>query len=924
MTSALAGTVSEGPSVSVASGDTFDVRQFSVHERMSSLFVVSLLAHCHNPSVDFHAVVGHPARFSVRSAGQEREWTGLVSRLQQIAVEEGGTSTYQIELVPTLWLLTQRRNHRMFQQQSELDIVLALLAEWGIEPVKKLGSTYKKRKYRVQYAETDFAFLSRMLEDAGISFYFERQDDETRLVLADAPQDNAPRAAAIPFRDNPTSAALQHVKGVRIGQEVRPGKVTVRDHDYRLPPDYKLLASASGGGGIEQRLEQFHYAPGAFLFGTDKGEATPAADDRGRSRTDEPEGQTLAQKRLEATRAGALRCTFETNALDLAPGVVMSMLDHPHAELGAGKSQLVTESSLSGSPHSLSHSCETRSAAAPFRPERVTPRPRVSGVESATVVGPKGEEIHTDEFGRVRVHFHWDRESAMDEKSSCWIHVSQAWGGAGYGGSNLPRIGQEVLVDFLGGDPDRPVITGRLYTNLQKTPYKLPDNKTQSGWKSNSTGGSGGYNELMFEDALGKELLRMQAEKDLTKLVKNDEQSTVGRNRTRRVKGNEDVTIQKNRTARVAKNEQLSVGLNQSISVGVNRSAQIGAIDSVMVGDTHVVMVSPPGEGGGGPSTSTVMKDKKIILDTGDGATITMDGPTITIAAKVINVNGVDEVNINGTRVKIAGKSQADLTSSGPTTVSGVPVQLNGPGLFAGRVTELAPATITTGAALVLVGGASFPYPVVKQKDGSLKVGDHIIIKPGEGRYPDFQNKVLRDLGIMSSTPAGAERLAAIEGNKGGHDLTIREFSADEAKNYGENNSLCYPDAGDSGLHYDKDGNPVPGKGVGSTLAYNPDIQLGPNGHPEPADAVLFHEMGHADHNANGVNRGGEKMGDGWDNREEWQNIQGGVNQPGGTQVPGSPHSPSENDYLGDRDYPYRRTDHGWGYVNADGTPITP
>src|SRR6185312_2693991 len=143
---------------------------------------------------------------------------------------------------------------------------------------------------------------------------------------------------------------------------------------------------------------------------------------------------------------------------------------------------------------------EARSAAVKYRPPMVTPKPTTNGVESATVVGPPGEEIHTDEFGRVRVHFHWDRESRMDDNSSCWIHVSQPWGGTGYGGISLPRIGQEVLVDFLGGDPDRPVIVGRVYTNLQKTPYKLPDNKTQSGWRSNSSPHTGGYNELMFED----------------------------------------------------------------------------------------------------------------------------------------------------------------------------------------------------------------------------------------------------------------------------------------------------------------------------------------------------------------------------------------------------------------------------------------
>jgi type VI secretion system secreted protein VgrG len=211
---------------------------------------------------------------------------------------------------------------------------------------------------------------------------------------------------------------------------------------------------------------------------------------------------------------------------------------------------------------------EAVSAAQPYHPASKTPKPKTEGVESATVVGPPGEEIHTDEFGRIRVHFHWDRESKMDDNSSCWIHVSQAWGGAGYGGSNLPRVGQEVLVDFLGGDPDRPIVTGRVYTNLQKTPYGLPANKTQSGWKSNSTNKTGGYNEIMFEDASGKELLRIQAERDRQTLVKRDSTTTVGQNRT--------ITVVKNDTETVKGSQQIEVTGNRSVTV---REQQIVQVD---------------------------------------------------------------------------------------------------------------------------------------------------------------------------------------------------------------------------------------------------------------------------------------------------------------------------------------------------------
>ncbi|XXT23156.1 type VI secretion system tip protein TssI/VgrG [Sorangium sp. So ce429] len=587
--------------VEVASGDALDIRQFSVHERLSSLFAISLIAVSENTDITFDNVVGKPATFTVHSGLHTRRWSGICNHLLQIRVEEGAPSTptlatYELSIVPTLWLLTQRRNYRMFQQESELDIARMLLEEWSIERDERLTETYKPRKYRVQYAESDYTFMCRMLEDAGITFYFENQQGETKLVLADAPQSNPLRSPKIAYRDNPmTVPDEEHVTGVRIGQRVRPGKYTIRDHDYRLAPSYRLMKTAEAlQGGIEAQLERYHYTPGAFLFRSEKGESTPVADDRGKTRTDEQEGDAVARKRLDAKRATAKVCTFETNAHDLAPGMVISMQDHPKSELGSGKKLLLRESSLSGTESGeWSHHCEAVSGEVPYRPALTTPKPKVNGVESATIVGAPGEEIHCDEFGRVRVHFHWDRESQMDDGSSCWIHVSQPWGGAGFGGMNLPRVGQEVLVDFLGGDPDRPVIVGRVYTNLQRVPYKLPQNKTQSGWRSNSTGKTGGYNELMFEDARGKELINIQAERDLSELVKHDA--------THVVRNNQSTTVWKN--------------------------------DASLVGVRHSLTIAQPGGGEPAPGpTSVTMTHEKITLTTGK-ATITIDGGKITLDA---------------------------------------------------------------------------------------------------------------------------------------------------------------------------------------------------------------------------------------------------------------------------------------------------
>jgi type VI secretion system secreted protein VgrG len=346
--------------LTVASGEPMDVRNYHVIERISSLFEITVLAGSRNPDIDFEGVVGRSAKLSVHTGAPlgglaVRVWTGICSRLQQVSVEgsDNGLSLYQATLVPTLWLLSQRRNYRVFQFLSELDIVLELFREWQIEPILELDpATYKKRKYRVQYAENDYAFVCRMLEDAGITLSLRQVEDETRVVLADAPERREPREPRLPYVDNPNTSSVrqEYVSHVFIGQEVRPGRYTVRDHDYRRSNETQPEASVTRASlGIEERLERYHYVPGAFLFGADRGDATPSADDRGMARTDEREASQIAERRLEAQRADAKRCTFSTNAMDLAPGGVVRFVGHPRADLAPDRKLLIVETVYRGS-----------------------------------------------------------------------------------------------------------------------------------------------------------------------------------------------------------------------------------------------------------------------------------------------------------------------------------------------------------------------------------------------------------------------------------------------------------------------------------------------------------------------------------------------------------------------------------------------
>ena len=565
-----------------ASGDdSFSVRRFSVQESISNLFTVSVWACSPNQDVDLETIVGKAATFRsvsgwvYASLGGARYWTGVVSYIEQLQAEPTGLSTYALRIVPKLWLLGQRRNYRIFQHLSIPDIVGKILKEWSIEPIWKIDrGKYPKLEYKVQYGETDYALISRLLEEAGIAFTFPDDDKAgSKLMLGDVLHRVAPRAAPpVPYVDNPNQAAeKEFVTRVRLAHEVRPGAHTIRDYDFRNPV-FPLFGDAPKAKPPEDKYEQYHYQPGSMLVETGKGGDTPVADDKGVARYVQEAGKDRAERALLGERKGRRSVTFDTNTIDLWPGVIFSIDGHPHAELDSSKKLLVTEFSVEGSPAGeWTMSGKAVFAEVPYRPSLNTQKPHVNGVQSAVVVGPKGQEIHTDEFGRVRVQFPWDREGKLDDGSSCWIRVSQGWAGTGYGMLVLPRIGHEVLVGFLDGDPDQPVVVGRVFNAIEQVPYKLPQHRTRSTWKSDSSLGSNGFNEIMFEDLKGKELVYVQAEKNLRKLVKHDETITVGNNRQKLVVMNELETTGVNRTEVTGVNRTEITGVNRATVIGGNR-----------------------------------------------------------------------------------------------------------------------------------------------------------------------------------------------------------------------------------------------------------------------------------------------------------------------------------------------------------------
>jgi type VI secretion system secreted protein VgrG len=655
--------------------DVLDVRHFAIHESMNDLFEVSILAVSSDDNVDLDAVVGKGAAFKLETGNYQagtpvRVWAGICAHMSQVHAEPApGQSLYHIMIVPTLWRTTLRRNSRIYQHQTTPEIVKRILEEWQITPIMNLSGEYKPHEYCVQYGETDFAFISRLLEDAGISFTFShaatsgKGDDITKLVMNDAPHRAAQRSGKLSYAGHQTprfGGDEDFCATVTVTQRLKPGKFTLRDFDFRRAPNLPLLANARSSTR-EDVYEQYDYVPGAFWWDTGKVEK-PMADADGAPKTDMDESKALVDREMDATRRRKLLVSFHTNAIDLAPGTIVGLnqestnKNHPRPDLAPDKKLLLIESHIEGE-HNGEWSMTATGVFAEFayRPERRTPKPRIYGVQSALVVGPAGQEIFTDEYGRVRVQFHWDREGKYDEKSSCWMRVSQPWAGGSFGMINIPRVGHEVLVEFYEGDPDCPVISGRVFNGTTAVPWSLPDNQTKSGWRSNSLPSSAhsGYNEISFEDRAGNEEIHVQAEKNLTYIVKNDESQDIGDART--------VTIGKADTLNVGQTRSTTIGMSDTYSVGMTRTSTIGMTDTTSVGLTHLVSV--------GPTVGQQMDatKKKIVITTG-GASITLSGDDIFLNAKGdIHLHAKKELHLSSAsgEVNIQGGPNVSINPGG-------------------------------------------------------------------------------------------------------------------------------------------------------------------------------------------------------------------------------------------------------------------
>ena len=549
--------------------DVLLLQGFSGSEGVSRLFQFDLRMHSENRSISFDGIVGKKATIKlILQNGAERFINGIIASFSQ-----GGASTvfasYHATMVPWFWMLTRTSDCRIFQNLTVPDIIQKIFQEFGFSDFKnKLHGDFKPREYCVQYRETAFNFISRLMQEEGIFYFFEHEPDKHTLVMANNPTEfkSCPHQATARYESARNAGWLEEVVTEwSVGQEVRPGKYTINDFDFKKPS----LDLTSEIDGKDQRKYEIYDYPGEYET--------------------RDEGERIAGIRIQEEETPLMVVSGAATCRAFVSGYRFTLQDHYRKDLN--KDYAIT---------SVYHTCEAgtnyRSAeggghsgfeyvnqfqaipySTPYRPLRTAPVPVVHGTQTAIVVGPPGEEIYPDKYGRVKVQFHWDREGKYDEKSSCWIRVSQNWAGKRWGAVFLPRIGQEVIVDFIEGDPDRPIITGRVYNGTSMPPYELPSEKTKSSIKSYSSKGGGGFNELRFEDKKGAEQIFIHAERNKDVRVKKDLLEWVGNESHRIVKQNHKEDVRGDKSLSVKGDQSEKVGGTFSLNAGADHQEKVGS-----------------------------------------------------------------------------------------------------------------------------------------------------------------------------------------------------------------------------------------------------------------------------------------------------------------------------------------------------------
>lgn len=632
-------------------------------EELSRLFNFQLEAYSKDDNLDFKKIIGTAMSvFLGLPENRERYFNGWVSEFAQIPSSVHRYSKYRIVLRPWLWFLSRYADCRFFQEKNIPDILEDIFDHRGMKDydlAKLQRGSYPKREYCAQYRETDFNFVSRRMEEEGIYYYFEHTEDGKHILkIVDDPADHkpAPGYASLPytksFHTDAHAAPKEAVYDWFVNHAAQPSGYALNSFDFENPakPLYKLVEPKS-----------LHPEVRAVIY------------DYPDMYRELNEGERTAKIRLEELHAQQEIIQAKSNAMGIAVGNTLSLSEHPRTD--QNREYLITASRItlqiddyesSQQDKGLKFHCEftAQNAKTPYRPPRRTPIPTVQGPQTAIVVpeeGQKSEEISTDKHGRVKVRFHWnhpadDMDGKNQQERSCWIRVSHPWAGKKWGSIAIPRIGQEVIVDFEEGHTDRPLITGRVYNGDQQPPYGLPASKNISGTKSDSTKGSGGYNEIIMDDTKSKELIRIHAEYDMDTTVEHDQRNTILNDQTNTIKNHRTTTINKGNDTLTVETGKRAVTVKgdstHTVQAG-NRIVQVTGGDYFATStDKWVKLKGVAGVGIHGQGKGVGVLGEPEVSIEGKSKVNIQAKDSVAIKAALVDVSN-QEINIHGSQITL-------------------------------------------------------------------------------------------------------------------------------------------------------------------------------------------------------------------------------------------------------------------------------
>ncbi|MDU9032195.1 type VI secretion system tip protein TssI/VgrG [Pseudomonas corrugata] len=696
-------------------GDVLLLQGMEGSEELGRCFHYELDLTSEDRAITFDQLLGKPMGLTLELYdGGQRYFHGIVCSCRQLT-GHGQFAGYRVTLRPWFWLLTRTSDCRIFQNKTVPDIIKQVFRDLGFSDFEdSLSGSYREWEYCVQYRETSFDFVSRLMEQEGIYYYFRHEKARHVLVLADAygAHTTVPDYACVPFY--PPDRQMRerdHFYDWQLAREVQPGSLALNDYDFQRPRASLEVRSSVMRDHSNGDYPLYDY-PGEYLQSND--------------------GEHYARTRIEAIHSQFERVQLRGLARGLGSGHLFTLTGYDRADQNREYLVVVARYQIRQDPYESGQSDLTEQfvseldcmdAHQAFRPLPLTPMPIVRGPQTAVVVGPGGEEIWTDQYGRVKVHFHWDRHDQSNENSSCWIRVSQAWAGKNWGSVQIPRIGQEVIVSFLEGDPDRPIITGRVYNAEQTVPYGLPASATQSGVKSRSSkGGSpANFNEIRMEDKKGAEQLFIHAEKNQDIEVENDETHWVGHDRSKTIDNDETVHVKHDRTETVDNNETITIGVdrtekvgnNEKITIGVNRTEKVGSNETITIGADRTEKV-------GANEAITIVGNRS--EDVGGNETIGISGnrDESVKGNEGIEISGNQSTDINGNHNTRIGQNESrDVAQNRSTDIK------QNDSLEVGKH-----FSVTAGDSITLTTGAA---SITMKKDGTIMISGKNITLDGSG-----------------------------------------------------------------------------------------------------------------------------------------------------------------------------------------------